>query len=358
MKIGSLCSGYGGLEIALQLAHPQARVAWHAEIDPAASRVLDRRWMHVPNLGDIIAVGWNGVPRVHWLTAGYPCQPFSLAGSRKGTTDDRHLWPHIADAIRVLRPSSVLLENVAGHLSLGFDRVLADLAALGFDARWGCVRASDAGAPHRRERLFVVATDTARDAWRFGHRDRRAAAHPDGVRSHGPRARNGWRSEPAHRGIAPADAGGERVEGRDEPDRSRPSSERRPADRRAAPNPDGGGREECPQRDGLPQRPELDPPRRRNPDGLGVPSWGAYEPAIRRWERATGRPAPRPTEPGRNGERLSPRFVEWLMGLPAGWVTDVPGLTRTQQLKCLGNGVVPQQALLALHLLDQSSVAA
>lgn len=80
-------------------------------------------------------------------------------------------------------------------------------------------------------------------------------------------------------------------------------------------------------------------------------AWGAYGPAIARWEAVTGRPAPRPTEPGRTGERLSPRFVEFLMGLPEGWVTDVPSLSRNAQLKALGNGVVPQQAELALRLL-------
>jgi DNA (cytosine-5)-methyltransferase 1 len=80
-------------------------------------------------------------------------------------------------------------------------------------------------------------------------------------------------------------------------------------------------------------------------------AWGAYGPAIARWEAVTGRLAPRPTEPGRTGERLSPRFVEWMQGLPAGWVTDVLGMSRNAQLKALGNGVVPQQAELALRLL-------
>ena len=89
-------------------------------------------------------------------------------------------------------------------------------------------------------------------------------------------------------------------------------------------------------------------------------AWGPYEPAIRRWERLT-RPAPAPTEPGKNGQpRLSPAFVEWMQGLPAGWVTDVPGLTRNEQLKALGNGVVPQQAAAALRLLlpDMTEAAA
>jgi DNA (cytosine-5)-methyltransferase 1 len=79
--------------------------------------------------------------------------------------------------------------------------------------------------------------------------------------------------------------------------------------------------------------------------------WGTYTSAITRWEHVLGRPAPAPTEPGKTGQRLSPRFVEWMMGLPAGWVCDVPDLTRGEQLKTLGNGVVPQQAAAALRLL-------
>ena len=82
-----------------------------------------------------------------------------------------------------------------------------------------------------------------------------------------------------------------------------------------------------------------------------VEETGYTRETIRRWEQVLGRPAPRPTEPGRTGERLSPRFVEWMMGLPDGWVTDVPGLNRNAQLKALGNGVVPQQAAMALRLL-------
>jgi len=85
------------------------------------------------------------------------CQPFSHAGRRKGKEDERHLWPYVADALRVLRPRIAFFENVAGHLSLGFDAVASDLSEMGLEYRWGSVRASDAGAPHRRERLFIVA---------------------------------------------------------------------------------------------------------------------------------------------------------------------------------------------------------
>lgn len=88
------------------------------------------------------------------------------------------------------------------------------------------------------------------------------------------------------------------------------------------------------------------------PEQTEIQDWAEYEPAIRRQEALTGQPAPLPTETGpRGGRRLTARFAEWLMGLPAGWVTDIPGLTRSQQLHAIGNGVVPQQAFAAYRRL-------
>ena len=271
--IGSLCTGYGALDTAVHTVLG-ARTAWVSDIDPGACRIINHRMPGIPNLGDLTTVDWTQVEPVDILTAGYPCQPFSVAGKRKGTADDRHIWPHIADALRVLRPRIALFENVAGHLRLGFDTVLADLAALGFDAQWCTVRASDVGAPHRRERLFIlaVAADTDRDTVR---------QQPVGL------ARCGRTAVPGLTGPEPAARG-------------------------------------------------------------GAPDWGRFAAAIARWEHSTGRRAPWATD---DRNRLSPAFVEWMMGLPAGHVTDVPGLTRTQQLKALGNGVVPQQAELALWSL-------
>jgi len=135
MRIGSLCSGYGGLDLGAQ-AVLGGTVAWHVEYDPNASRILAHHWPNVPNLGDLTAVDWTQVEPVDVLTAGYPCQPFSHAGQRKGSADVRHLWPHVARAISVLRPRLVLLENVRGHVSLGLDAVIGDLSRLGYDARW------------------------------------------------------------------------------------------------------------------------------------------------------------------------------------------------------------------------------
>lgn len=155
LTVGSLCSGIGGLDLGLQSAG--MRVVWQAEVDPFRSQVLARHWPDVPNHGDITTIDWSTVERPDVIVGGYPCQPFSLNGKRRGAADERHLWPFVRDAVRVLGPRWVLLENVRGHLTLGFDRVLADLAALGFDAEWSLVSACSVGAAHTRERVFIVA---------------------------------------------------------------------------------------------------------------------------------------------------------------------------------------------------------
>lgn len=183
LTVGSLFSGIGGIDLGLERAG--MRVIWQSEIDPYASRVLAKHWPDVPNLGDITEVDWSTVERPDLICGGYPCPPFSFAGRRAGTDDPRHLWPHFADAIRHLRPRWVLLENVPGHLSLGFDEVLADLAALGFDAEWELLPAAAFGAPHLRYRLFVV-------------------AYPSGGRGPGDGLRPGWSSS-GGRGPTPPD---------------------------------------------------------------------------------------------------------------------------------------------------------
>jgi DNA (cytosine-5)-methyltransferase 1 len=155
VKVGSLFSGIGGLDLGLERAG--MTVIWQSEIDPYASRVLAKHWPDVPNLGDITKIDWSTVERPDLICGGYPCQPFSLAGVRRGEGDPRHLWPHFADALRHLRPRYALLENVPGHLSLGFGRVLGDLAELGYDTEWDSIPAAAVGAPHLRYRIFVVA---------------------------------------------------------------------------------------------------------------------------------------------------------------------------------------------------------
>lgn len=162
-RILSLCSGIGGLDLGIGLALPTARAVCFVEREYPVCEVLAARMEQgsiepAPIHTDLRAFDgrpWRG--RVDIVAAGYPCQPFSVAGSRLGEEDERHLWPEVLRIIGEVGPSLVFLENVAGHLRLGFDRVLGDLADLGFDAEWSLVRASDVGAPHRRERLFILA---------------------------------------------------------------------------------------------------------------------------------------------------------------------------------------------------------
>lgn len=312
MRIGSLFSGYGGLDMGVQ-AILGGEVAWHVEYDKAPSHILDHHWPDVPNFGDVTTVDFTAVEPVDVLTGGYPCQPFSHAGNRKGTDDERHLWPHVLRAIRDMEPRLVVLENVRGHLTLGFDVVLSDLADLGWSATWGVVRASDTGAPHQRARLFIV-------------------AYP-GSQRHGARQDGG--------GLG-------RLDRQDESSpRQRQRSRKVAGDRGATPTADTqcGGRQE--------EQSQSSAGRGQSDAARGGVNWGDYGPAIARWEHVIGRPAPEPTELGRTGSpRLSPRFVEWMMGLPDGHVTDPAiGISRNNQLKALGNGVVPQQAALAVSLL-------
>jgi DNA (cytosine-5)-methyltransferase 1 len=155
LTVGSLFSGIGGLDLGLERAG--MNVIWQSEIDPYACRVLKKHWPEVPNHGDIKQIDWSRVERPAVICGGYPCQPFSTAGNRKGEEDPRHLWPWVRQAISELRPRYAILENVRGHLSLGGTTVIADLAAIGYDAEWRIVSAASVGAAHRRDRIIIVA---------------------------------------------------------------------------------------------------------------------------------------------------------------------------------------------------------
>lgn len=176
LTAGSLCSGYGGLDLAV-MAVTGARLAWTAETDRYAAGVLAHHWPGVPNLGDVTALDWAAVPPVDLVTAGWPCQDISYAGPGVGITEGTRsgLWLHIAAGLGHLRPAYVYLENVAALRTRGLGKVLGDLAALGYDTQWTCLRAADAGAPHRRDRLLLLAV-------RPGEAARLAAAADPGRR--------------------------------------------------------------------------------------------------------------------------------------------------------------------------------
>ena len=398
--IGSLCTGYGGLDLAVEAVVMGARTVWTAEFDKQAAKVTAARWP-VPNLGDITKVDWGEVAPVDILTAGYPCQPFSYAGARRGTADPRHIWPNIIEAVRHLGPSLVCLENVPGHLTRGFGDVLGSLAEAGYDARWTCVRAADIGAPHKRERVFIVAT-------------RGAPLEPVG--EWGGPADSGaadqlklFPTPTAWLGRRPCQSIGD-PERWLNPKRSRELSDcvawlltqqpplkllptpvahpsaNTPENHLAKKNRlDGGNRTQVTDiavlvRQQWGHLPQLLPtPTITDSKGgrnltlghadrtdahhgttltdltygghITAVDWGEYAPAVERWEPIIGRPAPSPVRlEGRREGRLCPVFVEWMMGLPLGWVTDV-GVSDTAALKALGNGVVPAQAELALRQL-------
>lgn len=367
LKIGSLFSGYGGLDLGV-MSVLDSEVAWHCEFDDAPSSILEHHWPTIPNYRDVRDVDWKAVEPVDILTGGFPCQDVSLAGNRRGLKEGTRsgLWSEFAKAIEHIEPRLVIIENVRGLLSARADSgveyprelldyagtrpllnaasaVLGDLADLGFDARWATIRASDAGAAHRRERVFIVAYPNSVRGGRW-------SSSSGGCQS-GREFLETWVADNGH-------------------GRNHPTEETQCA------NTDGvglslvehGGRPG--RRDGesqsitsalRPTLPDTNDSRRKEsrrtvPDGTehatiersSVTDWKEYGDAIRRWETIIGRPAPEPTIDG----KLSPIFTEWLMGLEEGWVTNPDiGIKRNDQLKALGNGVVPQQASLALKTL-------
>lgn len=348
VKVGSLCTGYGGLDMAVE-AFFDADMVWCAEIDKYASQLITTRF-DKPNLGDIKQIDWDTVEPIDILTAGYPCQPFSTAGQRKGTDDQRHIWPHIIKAISILRPSIIILENVRGHLSLGFKDVLKDLAENGYDARWQIVRASDVGAPHQRARLFII-------------------AYPKG----------GWsriESSRIPQGNARLSCNSKFIANTDS-DRSQISDQRRQpsesqltsiSEKEFITNSNSDARTKSRRAD-----------RKLPTTSDGLQEWqnqgqtrcecggscktncntdNQYQSHNRQMQKLGRRFATRCEMSVQDiphtlvEGKLNAVFVEYMMGLPIGWVTDLP-LSRAQQLKMLGNGVVPQQAYHALELLCQ-----
>src|SRR5215217_6058193 len=154
--ISSNCTGYGGLDIAVQRVFG-GRVVSYSDIEPGPIALMAHHHPELPNLGDIKQINPDHAEYTDIWTGGYPCQPFSNAGKRLGTDDERHIWPWIAGILGAARPRIVVLENVAAHLRRGFDVVSADLANLGYLFAWTVVPASAVGAPHQRKRLFIVA---------------------------------------------------------------------------------------------------------------------------------------------------------------------------------------------------------
>jgi len=162
MKVLSLFSGIGGLDLACEAAGME--IVAFSEIEPYACEVLKRRWPKVANLGDVRNITGDllrnagiGAEEIDVVIGGFPCQPFSVIGRRKGKEDDRFLWPEFARVVKEVGPVWVVAENVPGILGSAVDDVLADLEAQGYSAGAFVYPAQAVGAPHRRDRVFVVA---------------------------------------------------------------------------------------------------------------------------------------------------------------------------------------------------------
>ena len=153
-----LCSGIGGFALGFQWANLSKPIMF-CDIEPWSRQILSKHWPDVPIATDVkeLANDPDGlIPDCDILTAGYPCQPFSQAGQRRGSEDDRHIWPYIFSIVQRKRPSWCVFENVYGHVSMGLDQVLSDLEGESYAARPFVIPACAVDAPHRRDRLWII----------------------------------------------------------------------------------------------------------------------------------------------------------------------------------------------------------
>lgn len=155
MRVGSLFAGIGGFDLGLERAGMEVR--WQVENNSWCQRVLAKHWPNVTRYGDIKQVDWHTIEPVDLVCGGFPCQPFSLAGKRRGTEDDRYLWPEVVRCLDAVRPTWFLGENVPGIIKVALDQVCADLEALGYTVQPVCIPACAVDAPHQRQRVWILA---------------------------------------------------------------------------------------------------------------------------------------------------------------------------------------------------------
>jgi DNA (cytosine-5)-methyltransferase 1 len=313
----SLCTGYGGIERGLELAGYQHRTIAHVEIEAFAAANLVAKMEE----GQLVpAPVWSDLKtlpahcfrdKVDVLTGGYPCQPFSAAGLRKGAEDPRHLWPYIYDHIRTIRPVRCFFENVEGHISLGLREVIADLESLGYATTWGIFSASEVGAPHQRKRVYILAYASG-----AGRQQVTRGSHED---------------EAAHEGRASIQGNVTAGDG------------------------EGRGARVMADANSAGQQGRL---QRRSPD-----EEGRQEQAFR---RATERGNQRPRDRQSGGPLISELgrgfdgSASWLDG---SWELGVERVTNSQnhrvdRLRLLGNGVVPHTAAKAWIVLNDQLIKA
>ena len=315
ITVGSLFSGYGGLELGIQQVYPNAQVVWQSEIDEGCQRLLKHHYPDTPNLGDITKIDWHAVSRVNIICGGSPCQDMSQAGLRAGMKQGTRsgLWEYMRQGIETLQPEIVIWENVRGALNApatslssmesatglmgdtstqpilrAVGRVLGDLDNLGYNAAWHGLRASDIGACHHRYRIFLVAI-------------KQNAGMPEWARN----IHCAIKTDASHILPTPTSRDYKDIWG---------CAKHRPDDAdtlcralsKVFPTPDAQHGK-----------------------------WGKYAPAVSRHEKLVGRSAPAPAVESASGSmRLNPSFVEWVMCLPENWVCQ-QGLSRRQELQAL-----------------------
>lgn len=371
ISYGSLCTGYDGLGLALELAGIPIRRRWSAENDGAMSLVLKTEHPDVSNVGDIKTAPWHLAPHTDLMSSGDPCQAISIAGRQAGRSDPRFLWPWVRDAYRLVRPGGIFFENVANIVSHDGGRTIAErfehLRADGYAVRWTVLGACAVGAPHHRHRWYAVAGYVgpgAPEAVRVGKKAICGAPRSGGrYLLPTPNARDG-----DLRGTPAAEHAMRRIL---DPKRSTNLEDAIAARLLPIPKATDGSNGGPNQRDGagnfyLPGIANLLPtPTTSNAHGNDVNNrgelllpgvvarpevWGKYAEAVALWETVTGVPAPEPTEVSHKGSRrLSPLLPEWMMGLRPGLLTD--RLERADALRGAGNGVVPLAAAAAWKLL-------
>ena len=327
----SLCAGYGGIDLGLKRAIPGLRTIAFSEIEAFAVANLVAKMEAgqldpAPVWTDLKTFPWHQFRgKVDILSTGYPCQPFSAAGLRKGADDQRHLWPAIADGISVLQPAVCFFENVEGHVSLGLQDVLRDLGSRGYTATWGIFSASEVGAPHQRKRVFVLAYRGSQrgqlsDWWRLAGQQE---LERDGAAGRAVMA-NGISPGPQGGAAKQTDAGGlQRTAGR-------------------------GSCDLWPSRPGQPQH-GWEPPRvvgdaeeLRRPGLCESQSSIVSEQISELTHTSIGQ-----TQPALGGDADGPAGRMGYAKL------CVSGDNRTDELRALGNGVVPATAAVAFTTLIQ-----
>lgn len=299
MKIGSLFTGIGGLELGVfntvaSIVPYDNNIEWIAENDGNALKILEHSTIFhgVPNLGDVTKIEWSTVPDVDCITGGTPCQDFSHLGTRKGLEGEKSsLLYAFIEAVKSKKPNYVLWENVSGALTKGaYDVLLDALNEADYSTSSVVLPASRLGMPHKRSRLFVFAERTER--WVVPFNEQLVEVRPD-----------------------------TRL-------RCLPTPNRPRMDGRKSP--------------GYSKHPSFYDLKHWSEDEVRA-SYGA---AIERWEQTLGREAPPLAKPK---GMLNVEFIEWMMGFPKGWVTDADDVSRTAKLAALGNACTPQQASEAFY---------